>query len=94
MTRDAWRVSALQILTLMFVVAVVVAIAAFGVRDAIAYANGPIRNDINQPRGVIVGDPDDLVRYVDTDAGVVCYHRNNYPEGLACLPIGETRLGP
>jgi hypothetical protein len=41
---------------------------------------------------------DGFYRYVDEEAGVVCYYAatkgiNNRAVGLACLPLGETGLG-
>ncbi len=33
-----------------------------------------------------------IERFIDLEAGVVCYARNDYRAGISCLPIEETRL--
>lgn len=39
--------------------------------------------------------PPGVKRFIDDDAGVVCYtYRNTYDSaGISCLPLSETKLG-
>lgn len=43
--------------------------------------------------GEIQGIPDDIHRFIDCEAGVVCYWDNaGYGGGLSCVDLSETRF--
>ena len=43
--------------------------------------------------GVVMSGTTSVSRYIDTQAGVVCWIlRTGYAGGVSCLPIGQTRL--
>ena len=38
------------------------------------------------------GLPCAVVRFIDDEAGIVCWRYTNNPGGLSCLPLADTRL--
>ena len=48
---------------------------------------------VNEER-VVIGDGwDDVIRFIDEEAGVVCWlYRADRSAGLSCLPLSQTKL--
>jgi hypothetical protein len=67
-----------------------VAILCSGLLIACSYSEEPVAGS------VVDGLPIDIYRYIDREAGVVCYKYDSakYQQGgLSCLPLDQTRLG-
>lgn len=60
----------------------------------IAVGCGPVPADVGPSKGNMVRIAPEVKRFIDEEAGVVCWAHNdgNYGTGFSCLPLSETKL--